>query len=121
MDSYIFKIELQEEEDKRWSVWVPTLLGCTSWGYSKDEALRNIQEAVQCHIEAMLENGEPIPSENADEVDICVYVKVQINNRSDKKVFLDTAGAWVGSHDSEELKRNIYADRLISTREEPKL
>ena len=32
-----------------------------------------------------------------------------------------TAGAWKGTHDPEELKRNIYADRLISTRPEPKL
>ena len=32
-----------------------------------------------------------------------------------------TAGAWKGTHDPEELKRNIYENRLISTRPEPKL
>ena len=32
-----------------------------------------------------------------------------------------TAGAWKGTHDPEELKRNIYADRPISTRPEPRL
>ena len=32
-----------------------------------------------------------------------------------------TAGAWKGTHDPEELKRNIYADRLSGNRPEPKL
>jgi predicted DNA-binding antitoxin AbrB/MazE fold protein len=32
-----------------------------------------------------------------------------------------SAGGWKGLIDAEELKHNIYADRLISTRPEPKL
>ena len=32
-----------------------------------------------------------------------------------------SAGGWKGLMDAEELKRNIYADRLLSTRPEPKL
>ncbi len=32
-----------------------------------------------------------------------------------------SAGGWKGLIDAEELKRNIYADRLLSTRPEPKL
>ena len=32
-----------------------------------------------------------------------------------------SAGGWKGLIDAEELKRNIYADRLINTRPEPKL
>ena len=32
-----------------------------------------------------------------------------------------TAGAWKGTHDTEELKRNIYADRLSGNLPEPKL
>ena len=32
-----------------------------------------------------------------------------------------SAGGWKELVDGEELKRNIYADRLISTRPEPKL
>ena len=31
------------------------------------------------------------------------------------------AGGWKGLIDADELKRNIYADRLISTRPEPRL
>ena len=32
-----------------------------------------------------------------------------------------SAGGWKGLVDAEELKRNIYGDRLISTRPEPQL
>ena len=32
-----------------------------------------------------------------------------------------SAGGWKGLIDAEELKRNIYADRMISTRAEPRL
>ena len=32
-----------------------------------------------------------------------------------------TASAWKGTHDPEELKRNIYEDRLSGNRPEPKL
>jgi predicted DNA-binding antitoxin AbrB/MazE fold protein len=32
-----------------------------------------------------------------------------------------SAGGWKGLIDADELKRNIYADRLIATRPEPRL
>jgi len=35
--------------------------------------------------------------------------------------FKASAGGWKGLIDAEELKKNIYADRLISTRPEVKL
>ena len=52
-------------------------------------------------------------------------VKVIIPDRDKGKRMIDalraTAGAWKGTHDAEELKRNIYADRLSGNRPEPKL
>jgi len=63
LKTYIFKVELQEEEDGRWSVWIPVLSGCTSWGNSKEEAMRNIQEAVHAYVEDMIDAGEPLPAE----------------------------------------------------------
>ena len=37
------------------------------------------------------------------------------------KAFRRAAGSWRGKVDAEELIRNIYADRLISTRPKPEL
>ena len=52
-------------------------------------------------------------------------VKVIIPDRDKGKRMIEalraTAGAWKDLVDGEELKRNIYADRLISTRPRPNL
>ena len=62
MKTLIFKVMLQEEEDRRWSASIPALSGCSSWGYSKQEALDNIKDAAEIYIEDMIDAGEGIPS-----------------------------------------------------------
>ena len=39
----------------------------------------------------------------------------------DREAFLRSAGGWKGTIDAEALITNIYADRLLSTRPEPRL
>jgi predicted RNase H-like HicB family nuclease len=60
--SYIFKVVIEPDEDK-WRALVPELesRGAATWGKTREEALRNIQEVAQMVIEEMLEDGEPIP------------------------------------------------------------
>lgn len=38
-----------------------------------------------------------------------------------ESAFQSALGAWRGTHDPEELIRQIYADRLVNTRPEPRL
>lgn len=40
------------------TVIVPSLPGCISEGDTKDEALANIKEAINLHIESMIAHGE---------------------------------------------------------------
>lgn len=68
MKTYIFRIEIEQEEDGRWSAEVPTLPGCATWGYTKEEALKSIQEAAQLYIVSLLEHGEPVPTDAFVEV-----------------------------------------------------
>jgi len=68
MKTYIFRVEIQQEEDGRWSAEVPTLPGCATWGYTRNEALRSIQEAAQLYIESLLAHGEPVPNTAPAEV-----------------------------------------------------
>jgi antitoxin HicB len=42
---------------------VPVLPGCVSQGKTKDDALANIKEAMQLHLDCLREDGEPIPTE----------------------------------------------------------
>ena len=43
MKSYIFEVELAEEEDGRWSAVVPDLPGCATWGYTAAEAMEALR------------------------------------------------------------------------------
>jgi len=52
---------------------VPALPGCVSQGRTRRLALRNIREAIEVYIEALLEDGLPVPVQTDAEL---VNVKV---------------------------------------------
>ncbi len=62
MKSYVFRVVLEPDQDV-WRAFIPELeaKGGATWGNTKEEALRNIQEVAQMVIEALLEDGEPLP------------------------------------------------------------
>jgi predicted RNase H-like HicB family nuclease len=62
--TYIFKILVEPDED-RWFACCPLLehRGAATWGYTREEALKNIREVMEMTIESMIEHGEPIPEE----------------------------------------------------------
>lgn len=65
MRTYVFKIEL-EEETGVWTAVVPSLPGCNAWAYTKDEALAAVQENTKAYIETLIEDGQPVPIEEAE-------------------------------------------------------
>lgn len=50
-----------EPDEGAYHAFVPALPGCHTFGTTVDEARANIIEAMGLHIEAMLQDGEPIP------------------------------------------------------------
>ena len=53
-------------EDGRESGYVaicPALPGCISQGRTKRAALKNIREAIEAYVEALIEDGLPVPTE----------------------------------------------------------
>jgi predicted RNase H-like HicB family nuclease len=68
MKTLILKVALKEEEDGRWSASILGLAGCSSWGYSKDEALENIKDAAEIYLEDMVDASEELPSSGTVEV-----------------------------------------------------
>jgi Protein of unknown function DUF104 len=46
---------------------------------------------------------------------------LEVPSREDREAFRAAAGAWKGTIDAETLIRNIYHDRVLSTRPEPRL
>lgn len=61
MKTYIFQVEVEQEDDGRWSAWIETLPGCAVWRYSKEEAIAAMKDAAQAYIEVLLEKGQNIP------------------------------------------------------------
>jgi predicted RNase H-like HicB family nuclease len=64
---------LEREADGGYVVKVPALPGCVSQGDTRDEALRNIREAIELYIEDCRDAGDPVPQEAGRE-----YVDVHI-------------------------------------------
>ncbi len=56
-----YPIVIHKEDDTDYGVIVPDLPGCHSAGSSLDEAIENAREAIECHLEGLLLDGERIP------------------------------------------------------------
>ena len=56
-----YPIVIHKEKNSNYGVIVPDLPGCFSTGATLDEAIENAREAIECHLEGLLLDGEPIP------------------------------------------------------------
>ncbi len=50
-----------EKGEGNYGAYVPDLPGCVAVGDSIEEVEREIQEAIEFHLDGMREDGEPIP------------------------------------------------------------
>lgn len=62
MSEYQFTVVIEPDE-KGYHAFVPALPGCHSFGDTVEEAQTNILEAIEVHVESMIEDGEPVPME----------------------------------------------------------
>ena len=69
MKSYIFRAELERDEDGRWGAEIPALPGCATWGYTKEEALEALRDAAQAYLEDMIEAGDEIPTKEVEVIE----------------------------------------------------
>jgi predicted RNase H-like HicB family nuclease len=60
------------DEDGYWVVECPSLPGCISQGQTKEEAIRNIQEAIRAYIAALEEDNLPVPEEHFEAMLVAV-------------------------------------------------
>jgi predicted RNase H-like HicB family nuclease len=62
-----FPIVIHKDTESDFSVTVPDLPGCFSAGSTIEEAMDMSREAIECHIEGILIDNEPIPTVSAIE------------------------------------------------------
>jgi predicted RNase H-like HicB family nuclease len=60
---YMRQVIVYPGEDEYWVAECPSLPGCISQGKCKEEALKNIREAIEGYIAVLLEDHLPVPPE----------------------------------------------------------
>lgn len=63
MSQLTYTIRLEPAEEGGYVVTVPALPGCVTQGDTFEEALRMAREAIQGHLETLMELNQPVPHE----------------------------------------------------------
>ena len=58
-----YRILLRKEPESGYTVIVPILPGCVTYGNTLDEAIAMAEEAIELYIESLVANGEEVPTE----------------------------------------------------------
>ena len=58
-----YRILLRKEPEGGYTVMVPSLPGCVTYGETIEEAIDMAKEAIELYIESLKEHGEVIPTE----------------------------------------------------------
>ena len=71
MKTYTFKVVVEPDED-RWHAYCPALqqYGAATWGNTREEAFKHIQEVVQMIIGELREDGISIPVGPKEDVEV---------------------------------------------------
>jgi len=59
-------------EDGQWVAECPTLPGCISQGKTKEDAIANIRDAIEGYVNALVEDGLPVPEEQFNLLTVAV-------------------------------------------------
>jgi predicted RNase H-like HicB family nuclease len=58
-----YRVLLRKEPEGGYTVTVPSLTGCVTYGDTIEEAIDMAKEAIELFIESLKEHGEEIPTE----------------------------------------------------------
>lgn len=64
MNTLNYRIRLEKEEEGGYTVIVPALKGCVTFGETVEEAIEMAREAIEGYIETLMELGKEIPTDN---------------------------------------------------------
>jgi len=59
-----YKISLREEPEGGFTVFVPSLDGCITYGETLNEAKSNAREAIELYIESLKADNLPLPTDD---------------------------------------------------------
>ena len=59
---------IERDEDGVFVASAPSLPGCIADGMTREEALRNVREAIALYLESLEAHGDPIPPPITEEI-----------------------------------------------------
>ncbi len=63
-----FRILIEQDEDGAFVAECPSLPGCISQGKTREDALKNIKDAMAGYLHSLKKHGEPVPYPVTEEV-----------------------------------------------------
>ena len=71
-----YTVIIEKGRESGYVAYVPVLKGCVSQGETRKETLKNIKEAMEAYVAALIEDGLPVPTEvGKDTVELEVAAK----------------------------------------------
>jgi len=67
---YDFEVVLDPEEEGGYHVYAPAIKGCHSYGQTREEALKNIADAIEGCLAALKKHGYKIPERERVRVEV---------------------------------------------------
>ncbi len=64
MKTLNYRIRLEKEEEGGYTVIVPALTGCVTFGETVEEAIAMAKEAIEGYIETLIDLGKEVPKDN---------------------------------------------------------
>jgi predicted RNase H-like HicB family nuclease len=64
MKSRTYRVLLHKEPEGQYTVTVPSLPGCITYGDNVDHAIQMAREAIELYLEELTERGELIPDDS---------------------------------------------------------
>ena len=58
-----YTVIIEKGNESGYVAYAPALKGCVSQGNTKEEAVNNLRQAMEAYIEALVEDGLPVPTE----------------------------------------------------------
>ncbi len=63
-----YRILLKKEPEGGYTVTVPSLTGCVTYGKTIEEAIEMAKEAIELYLESLKSHHEEIPTEDQDRI-----------------------------------------------------
>ena len=63
-----YTVIVEKGQESGYVAYCPALRGCVSQGATKRTAVANLKEAAEAYVEALIEDGIPVPQETGREI-----------------------------------------------------